>query len=389
MTRGQVTRTFDLAIVGGGVIGVSIAERLAEAGLSVALLEADSIGSGASGAAAGMLAPLGEAQAGGPLLDLGLQSLALFDPLCARLKEETGIDPEFVRSGLLEVAFDEAEMARLDAKHSLIEAHAGAWPLEPGLERLDAKAVRDVETALAPAALGGLFSPQEAHLRPPLLVRALAQSARDRGVTILSGVRAERLLCRGRRIHGLESSAGRIEADQVVLAAGPWSPSLLEVSGLAQPPTSRLPVEPIRGQILQLDPPLPSGRAMCWAPGIYTVPKRDGSWVVGATEEAVGFDRRVTAEGVATLLERARGLFPDLRDASFGKAWAGLRPVSEDGLPWVGPWADCEGLWIAAGHGRNGVLLSPITSQLVAEALLGKAAIDPVHALSPARLLPA
>lgn len=393
----MTARRFDLVIIGGGVIGVSIAERLSQEGLHIALLEADTIAAGASGAAAGMLAPLGEAGTPGPLLDLGLQSLALFDALCARLKEETGIDPEFERSGLLEVAFDPAEQARLQAKHALFESptesqiqsrlgfEASAWPLDPRLEYLDARAVRDAETALSPSVLGGLFSPEEAHLRPPLFVRALAQSARQSGVVIQTGVRAERLLCSGRRVVGVQSSAGRIEAEQVVLAAGPWSSHLLEASGLAQTDASRLPVKPIRGQIIQLDPPLPASRFLCWAPGIYTVPKRDGSWVVGATEESVGFDRRVTADGVTTLIERVCAVFPALRDASFGRAWAGLRPVSDDGLPWVGPWTGVEGLLVAAGHGRNGVLLSPITSLLVAEAVLGKAPIVATHPLSPAR----
>ena len=384
-TKGRGARTFDLIIVGGGVIGVSIAERLALEGLSVALIEADAIGAGASGAAAGMLAPLGEAQGGGPLLDLGLQSLALFDPLCARLKEEAGIDPEFERSGLLEVALDQAEWARLKAKRAFFGAAQSTWALPPGLELLDGQAVREAERALTPAVLGGLFSPQEAHLRPPLFVRALAQSAMDKGVVIETGVRAERLLRDGRRVIGVQSSAGRIEAEQVVLAAGPWSARLLEASGLAADGHSALPVEPIRGQIIQLDPPLPGCRSLCWAPGIYTVPKRDGSWVVGATEEAVGFDRRVTAEGIASLIERVCAVFPGLGEASFGRAWAGLRPVSQDGLPWVGPWSGCEGLFVAAGHGRNGVLLSPVTAQLIAEATLGKAPIPAAHPLSPAR----
>ncbi|MFK7898649.1 MAG: glycine oxidase ThiO [Myxococcota bacterium] len=376
-------RRFDLIIVGGGVIGVSIAERLSQEGLKVALLEGEALAAGASGAAAGMLAPLGEAHTGGPLLDLGLQSLALFEGLCARLKDEAGIDPEFERSGLLEVAFDPEEAARLEAKRTQAESSAGAWPFDPELERVDPADLRRAEPALSGDALAGLFSPHEAHLRPPLLVRALAQSARDRGVTFLTGVRAERLLCAGSRISGVETSAGRFEAEQVVVAAGAWSPSLLAASGLARPQAEMLPVRPIRGQILQLDAPLPGTRAICWAPGIYTVPKRDGSWVVGATEESVGFDRRVTAEGVATLLERARRLFPELRDASFTRAWAGLRPVSADGLPWVGPWAEVDGLWVAAGHGRNGVLLSAVTSQILGEAILGKSKIEATHPLCP------
>ena len=242
-------------------------------------------------------------------------------------------------------------------------------------------ALRYAEAELAPELVAGLFSPNESHRRPSLLVRALEASSRSRGVRIDSGVRANRLLMDGARVIGIESSAGAIHADVTVLAAGAWTPALLARDGVSPACAA---IEPVRGQILALEAPLPTMQSICWSSGVYFVPKRDGSWIIGATEERVGFDRRVTAEGVHWLLDRARRVFPGLAHASFGKAWAGLRPVSGDGLPWVGRVPEREGLLIAAGHGRNGVLLAPITAQLIVDTLLGKAGPEAAQALSPA-----
>jgi glycine oxidase len=183
---------------------------------------------------------------------------------------------------------------------------------------------------------------------------------------------------------GVEASGGTIRADLTILAAGVWTPALLGADGRSQ---ARLPIEPVRGQILSLEAPLPRTQAISWSKDVYFVPKRDGSWVVGATLERVGFDRRVTAGGVAWLLEKARSVFPGLADACFGQAWAGLRPVSVDGLPSIGALPGLEGLLVAAGHGRNGVLLAPITARLIADEWLGKARPDAARALSPARHL--
>mgnify|MGYP001569609562 FL=1 len=180
-------------------------------------------------------------------------------------------------------------------------------------------------------------------------------------------------LCRkGARIVGVQSSVGRFDARQVVVAAGPWTPGLLEASGLSIPGVGDLPIQPVRGQILSLSEPLPRVREIVWGGGVYFVPKRDGSWIVGATEEHVGFDRRVTTAGVAWLLERACAVFPALANASFESVWAGLRPVSRDGLPWIGGVEAWPGLILAAGHGRNGILLSAITAANLCDEMLGK-----------------
>lgn len=378
----------DVLVVGGGVIGLSIAEALASDGLQVRLLEAEAPGAGASGAAAGMLAPIGEARGPGPMLRLGLESLTRFPALCARLKEETGIDPELEASGLLQLVASESERAAREALHRRVleGSEPDQRPLLAAVEWVSGDALRAELPDLAPGAVGAFLSPHEAHLRPPRLVRALAAAAAIRGVAIEAGVRVLGLRRVGDRVVGVEASDGPREADQVVLATGPWTPGLIAAAGLALPKGARLPIEPVRGQILSLEPPLPALREILWAEGIYLVPKRDGQWVVGATEESVGFDRRVTAEGVAWLLDRARRVFPALDRATFGRAWAGLRPVSADLRPWIGPWPGTPGLTVAAGHGRNGVLLAPVTAERVRDGVTGKTGEGGRDPFAPERL---
>jgi glycine oxidase len=224
----------DVLIVGGGVIALSIAERLSLEGPSVRVIEADTIGSGASGAAAGMLAPISEAALDSPLLPLGLESLRRFSPLCARLREETGIDPEYEACGLVHVAREGREAEVLFDQFNAIRAASldQPWVLEPELEWLDESALRSAPSPMASEWNAGFFSPHEAHLRPPLFVRALEAAARARGVQIDAGVRAHRLLIEDARVLGVESSVGRIEAAETILATGAWTPSILDASGL-------------------------------------------------------------------------------------------------------------------------------------------------------------
>jgi glycine oxidase len=208
------------------------------------------------------------------------------------------------------------------------------------------------------------------------LARAFAAAAARLGVAFERGVSADRLRRDGDRVTGVESSAGFRAAGTVVVCAGAWSPALSPCA---------LPIEPVRGQIVSLDQTQPPLRTIAVGPGAYLVPKRDGRIVVGATEERAGFDCRVTAAGVAGLLASGIELVPALADSAFRDAWAGLRPVTPDGLPVVGPAPGTRGLFLAAGHGRNGVLLAPITGRLVADLVLGKALPPEIDAVSPER----
>jgi len=345
----------DVLVVGGGVVGCAAAWFLAREGASVRLLERDDVAAHASGAAAGMLLPWGESRGEGPFLALAEQSLAMFPGLCAELLQASDIDPEFEPSGALHVALTEA-----DAASGRERASAFA---DRGLEWLEPDVARDAEPGLAPGILGAVWAPREAHVRSALLARAFAAAAARLGAVIERGVAAERLRREGDRVVGVESSAGWRPAGTVVLCAGAWSPALAPCA---------LPIEPVRGQIVSLDQTHPPLRTIAVGPRAYAVPKRDGSLVVGATEERAGFDCRVTAAGVAGLLAAGIELLPALADAAFRDAWAGLRPATPDGLPVVGPAPGTRGLLLAAGHHRNGVLLAPITGRLVADLVLGK-----------------
>lgn len=359
----------DVLVVGGGIIGLSVADALAREGLGVRVLESERVAGAASGAAAGMLAPLSEAlvhttgdSSVSRLVRLGLESLSRFESLCHRLREETGIDPELEPSGLWRPVADERERCDAQAGFDRIGPRAGA------IEWCTGDDLAEALPGLAPSIPGAFFSPLECHLRPPLLSRATAASLRARGVEIEEGVAVHRLRTEGGRLVGVETQAGLRRAGCVVVAAGPWTTALLEpVVGAAMLPR----IEPVRGQILALEAPLPAVRGIVYGSDVYCVPKRDGSWIVGATQERVGFDRRVTAAGVARLLGRARALFPALEDATFVRAWAGLRPVEEHHWPRVGA-TDVEDLFVAAGHGRNGVLLAPLTAERLRDMLTGK-----------------
>lgn len=375
----------DVLIVGGGVIALAIADQLSSEGVAIRVVEADAVGSGASGAAAGMLAPLSEAELDSPLLRLGHDSLSLIAPLCARLREETGIDPEYEACGSLHVARRGQEAERLLERAGRIDGYLRDHPdvVSTDVETLDESALRIVGGSMSPEWTAGFFVPHEAHLRPPLFVRALEASARSHGARIDTGVRAHRLRVERGRVEGIESTVGRIDAGATVLATGAWTPSVLEASGISFADGVANQIEPVRGQILTLAAPLPPMNSIYRSSDVYLVPKRDGSLIVGATEERVGFDRRVTVEGVAWLLDHAREVFPELSDASFGRAWAGIRPMSADGLPIVGRDPVHEGLLLAAGHGRNGILLSPLTARIIADEVLGKKPPAGTHPLEP------
>lgn len=366
-----MTRSWDAVVVGGGVVGCAVAFELAREGLAVALLERGELAGEASGAAAGMLLPLGEAPGPGPFLRLGLASLALFPALVEELRERSGIDPEHVACGALHVATDASAAERLAARARELAGVGAEW--------LDADALRALEPRLCPGAEGALFARAEAQVRSPLLVRALAGAAASLGARIATGTPVLGLRRDAARVVGVETPDGPVAAAAVVLCAGAWAPRLLP---------GALPIEPVRGQIVSLEAPRPGLGAIVLGPGCYLVPKRDGSVVVGATSERVGFDRRVTADGVAGLLAAARGLLPALGAASFRGAWAGLRPATPDGLPAIGAVSGCPGLWVAAGHHRNGVLLAPLSARLVADLVLGKALAPDAALFAPERFGP-
>lgn len=341
----------DVIVVGGGVVGCAVTYFLAAAGYAVSLLERGDLASQASGAAAGMLAPICEATDDGPFFELGVRSLAMFPELVPVLRERSGIDPQFVPSGILRVAGTDEEARHLQAHASRFRTH--------GLEWLDAQAAREREPLLRPDLRGALWSPREAHVYSPLMTRAYAGAAASLGASLEMGVPVIELLREGDRVRGVQTPDGPREAGLVILCTGAWTRFCTAWLGVP------VPIEPVRGQILAVETPRPAPRSIVWGEGAYLVPKLSGQLIVGATQERAGFDCRTTAEGVARLLAAAARYLPVLAEATLRHAWAGLRPDTPDHLPLLGPLPGVEGLLLAAGHFRNGVLLSPITGELI------------------------
>ncbi len=369
----------DVIVVGGGVVGAAVTYFLAREGMGVTLFERGDLACEASGAAAGMLAPIGEAVpqskvgAARALLHWGLESLAGFPALCEELKERSGIDPEYEPSGVLRVAMGEAEAAAL---RTACEAFPGL-----GLVWMGAEEARAAAPGISPRVCAALWSPKESQVRSPLLTRAYAGAALQLGARVETGVSVRGLLRSGDRIAGVLTTQGAHAAGAVVVCTGALAGELGDwLDGAWSPP-----IVPVRGQILALEPAPPRLRSIVWGELAYLVPKRDGSLVVGTTEERVGFDRRVTVKGLARLARAAPLLVPELDRAGFLGGWAGLRPGSPDGMPGIGPVPGFESLWVAIGHHRNGILLSLVTGGLVAHSMLGKDLPEDAAAFDPAR----
>lgn len=353
-------RPIDVAVVGGGVIGCSVAYQAARRGAKVALFEADGIGTGASGAAAGMLNAQAEAHGSGPFLDLLLRSREMHETLSKELYEQTGLDPEYVWSGTLRVALDASFAQKLAETYS--------WQREAGLSArwLDPEEARELEPEISPETVAALYLPEDGQVNSPRLVRSLVLAAARNGATIAEAERVLGFTMDGGRVTGVRTARREVPAGSVVLAGGAASSPLADQLGL------RLPVHPVKGETLTVTTRTATVKANVWDDGCYLVPKRDGRMVVGATEETGVYDRRPTLGGVAKLSGTATRLVPGLSAATFADAWSGLRPGTPDGLPFLGGVEGVEGLFLATGHYRNGVLLAPVTGEAIAALALGE-----------------
>ena len=352
--------TFDAGVIGGGIIGCATAWELARRGLRVVLLERDRLAAGASGAAAGMLAAQSEAQGPGAWLDLLLRARDGWAPRADELRTETGIDVEYQCGGVLRVAANAEEQAELVAR--------AAWQRALGLEAqwLTAGEARRQEPALSPDVAGALWAPLEAQVRPARAVQALGAAAASKGVAVREGQAVYGLLRAGRRVSGLSTSAGTIHCGVVVAAAGAWSGWLPELASL--------PLGPVKGQIVAAQAPPNNGpRHIVWGRGAYITPKASGDVFIGATEEEGVFDTRPTLGALAGLVTRAGQLVPSVNCWPLLSSWAGLRPALPDRLPVLAASPDLEGLYVATGHYRNGILLGPLTGRLMAQLVTGEA----------------
>ena len=352
-----MSESSDVLIVGAGIMGSAIARALAQAGCSVRVLEKSIPGAEASSVAAGILAPLVEHDEG-PLRVLGVASREAYVELAAALRSEIGADVGFVRSGVLTVSMDE------DASG----------------DRVDGDEARRLEPALAPSIRSARVLPDEAQVDPPRLLAALVQSAERAGATFTSGAAVRGLVRRGDRIVGVETDRETLHAKHVVLAAGAWT-SL--VPGL--PRVLAGAVRPVRGQLLRASLRAPITRRIVFADHAYLVPRLDGRVIVGATMEDVGFTKEVTLGAVAMLASHATAVLPGLASARFLEADVSFRPASIDGLPLIGP-SGLDGLWLASGHFRNGILLAPSTATILASQIAGTTCLLDARPFDPRRL---
>lgn len=352
MTPAPTSRSYDAIVVGAGLIGLACAWRAAQRGLSVLVLERDRVGAGASGVAAGMLAPVTEADFGEEAqLRENLAAAERWPAFAAELEERSGLSTGYARTGALVVAADRDDAEELRRLHAL--------QCDCGLpaEWLAPSAARRIEPALSPYIRGAIDVPSEAQADPEAVLDALAAAARGAGAEVVIGAAAQAV-----EPGAVMTAAGTLGAGAVVLAAGAWSGALAP---------SAAAVRPVKGQLLRLrvrpgtEPP---AARIVRTPRCYVVTRPDGRVVIGATMEEQGFDTRPTADAVHRLLEAAREVLPDVGELQFEGVAVGLRPGTPDNRPLVG---ERDGLILATGHWRNGVLLAPVTADRVASLLTG------------------
>lgn len=364
-----MTAVPDVVVVGGGAIGAACARELALTGRKVVLLEPGTEMGQAWRAAAGMLAPHIEAAGNDPLLEMAVAARDFYSPLAAALQETTGVDVDLWQQGILRIAADEAEATAVKAKVEGQRDHGYST------EWLDGSELRRRWPWLGPA-VGGLWAPRDGSLDPGRLVPALLADAERLGARLVND-RAHAIRVEASRITGVIGAKEQFSAPDVIIAAGAWSPL---IQGLPRV----LPVQPVRGQMAALPWPSDSGRAIVYHNDVYLL-SRDGEAIVGSTMEPVGFQPEVTSSGLASLLSAAIRLSPALIRAKIRRSWAGLRPVTPDGLPIIGREPRVEGLWYATGHGRNGILLAGLTGAILARLIAGDQPSLPLHLCAPGR----
>jgi glycine oxidase len=357
----QTSQTADVIIVGGGVIGLAVARALALRGVrDVLLIERDNFGAESSSAAAGMLAPHAEANRAHEFFYLTGQSREMSPAFAAALLDETGIDIELETTGTLYLAFTEHDAQELERRYE--------WQEKAGLpiENLSAAAVRQLEPSINADVRAALKFPLDTQVENRRLINALAAANERLGVRMETGTAVTALKIERDRVTGIETSRGSIGAECVVIAAGAWS-SLLGAGDKTLPD---LRIKPVRGQMLCFDPNPAIARHVIYSPRGYIVPRRDGRLLAGSTTEHAGFVKNVTAAGVQSILSAALEIAPRIASLPLTDSWAGLRPRAADTLPVLGPCAEIGGVHYATGHYRNGILLAPITGELIARAIV-------------------
>jgi glycine oxidase len=368
--------TADAVVVGGGVIGLSIARALASRGMKrITLIERSRLGAEASSAAAGMLAPQAEADSADAFFDLACASRASYPAFAESLLDETGTDIELERTGTLYLAFTEHDEEEIARRYD--------WQTRAGfpVERLSADEVRRLEPCISKRVRAGLRFPLDVQVENRRLVAALAASVEKLGVRLLTETQVLTLIIERGRVEGVETSRGKLYTPVIIVACGAWTSFVTSTDKSTHLPS----IEPVRGQMLcfEMNPRLM--RHVIYSPRGYVVPRLDGRLLVGSTTERVGFSKRVTAGGMNTITTHALEIAPEVENLPLVDSWAGLRPVASDELPVMGESNGVRGLFYATGHYRNGILLAPLTGELMAEEITTGAAQPPLQVFSPDR----
>jgi glycine oxidase len=355
-----MTNHADVLILGGGVIGLTAAYFLARERVSVTVLDKGDFGQEASWAGAGILPPAQTSEVSktsevfSGIHQLRGHSARLFPSLSEELRELTGIDNGYLRCGGLEFVSGPKEADE--------EWRPPGMKLQP----LDEPALARLEPNLARGLGSANYLPEMAQLRNPRHLKALLAACKSCGVTLRPGCAVHGFVSRGPHIQAVKTLEGNLPAERILLASGAWTGPLAESLGCS------IPIKPVRGQIALLNTGMPIFRRILLWGSRYLVPRPDGRILVGSTEEHAGFDKRTTSQAVAELLQLANRLVPDLAGAHLERCWAGLRPGSPDGLPFLGPIPAFDNLFVAAGHFRAGIQLSPGTALVMKECLLGQ-----------------
>ena len=355
----RAEEVMDVVVVGGGVIGLTTARVLAKRGLSVTVLEKGSFGREASYAAGGILGPQAEADRADEFFELACQSRDRYPALAHDLLEETGIDIELDTTGTLYLALNEADENEIHRRYE--------WQARASLpvQLLSAADARSLEPVVSDKVRSALLFRNDIQVDNRRLLTALIDANRKLGVRLADATAVQSLDIQRDRVLGVTTVSGRINAEHVVLAAGAWTNFIPPADQIAN-----VRITPVRGQMVCFESEPRTATHILYSPRGYLVPRRDGRVIAGSTTEHVGFKKEVTAGGIATILAQALEIAPAFSAMPITSTWSGLRPCSEDKLPVVGP-SHVKGLWFATGHYRNGILLAPITAELIADLITG------------------
>ena len=363
---------YEVIIIGGGVIGLTIARSLSLRGArDLCLIERGAVGTEASFAAGGMLAPQAEADRRDDFFDLLCQSRDLYPTFTEELKGETGIDVELDKTGTLYLAFTEHELTEIDRRFE--------WQTQAGLpvERLTPEEARLFEPCVSTNITGALRFPLDIQVENRRLLTALTNSLDQLGVNVITNVSIDTLEITNRRLTGVVTSSGVIKCTTAIVAAGAWTSSI----------NPAIRVEPVRGQMVCLTAQPQLTRHVIYSPRGYLVPRQDGRLLAGSTSENAGFAKEVTVGGVNTILRNATEISAAVASLPMADSWAGLRPRAADGLPVLGPCGEIAGLVYATGHYRNGILLAPITGELIAKSVIESVVPEMLTPFSPDRFV--